>query len=385
MASSREAYEKLSSYVERDDLSEFTATVYDEVVKFYETDPEVQEVDWELIKDNLVTVYPKRQGLIEEYIAQLPKAVSVPNLLAVYEAVKKDKIGYDIIQALAGNKEDQAKEGMEQYLSFKIEDQEEDETFNAVHPRKLKEYFEGTNVIPIYPLALNQRLRGGMPRQSSVCIYGRPNSGKTAFTINLVAGAAQNGYKVLHVCNEENTRKIIERVFCRFVKATPEEVALDLDKYYDIAMDKGYGRVYIRGTETGTLLELRTWVEKYKPDVLVVDQVRNVHVKGDHTATSSLETVMKGLRSIAKKHNLLAIGVTQAGDSATGKAFLTMEDIDSSKTGMQGATDLMLGIGQNADMRSMNKIMINVTKSKYTDLIEPFSATIDYAKNLVQA
>lgn len=47
-----------------------------------------------------------------------------------------------------------------------------------------------------------------------------------------------------------------------------------------------------------------------------------------------LEESAKALRDIGGRYGAVSIGVTQAGDSADGKALLQQGDIDGSNTGM---------------------------------------------------
>ena len=76
----------------------------------------------------------------------------------------------------------------------------------------------------------------------------------------------------------------------------------------------------------------------------MVDQIRNLEV-GEKNYVRSLEKTAQGMRNFAKQYNLVSISITQAGDSADGKAVLSRGDIDNSNVGIPGTTDLMLGIG----------------------------------------
>jgi KaiC/GvpD/RAD55 family RecA-like ATPase len=384
IGASREAYQKLSPYVEKDDLSDFSAEVYREIAHFYDTDQDVPRIDWELVKGNLVEAFPKRKGLIEEYVSSLPSSVSVPNLLSIYEKVKKEKIGYEIIQAVSGGKEEVARELMEQYLNFCVDERSE-ELFHAKTVEELDTHLSGHNLIPLYPLGLNEIL-GGVPRQSQICVFARPDAGKTTFAINAAVGAAQNNFRVLYIGNEDAPARMVFRILTRFCKTPEELIKVDTKKYYDLAIERGYANLYFLPMSPGTLGEITKWVEKLKPDMLVVDQVRNLNVKKE-SMTVNLEQACIGLRNIAKKHNLVSLLVTQAGDSAEGKLYLTMSDVDSSKTGLQGTLDLLIGLGLSQELKDMSprRVMMCFPKNKLCAPISPRSATIDYTTNLVTA
>jgi hypothetical protein len=56
--------------------------------------------------------------------------------------------------------------------------------------------------------------------------------------------------------------------------------------------------------------------------------------------------------------------VTQAGDSARGKAVLDDGDIDSSNTGIPGAADVLIGIGMTEQLESAGLRMLSLCKNK---------------------
>jgi KaiC/GvpD/RAD55 family RecA-like ATPase len=304
----------------------------------------------------------------------------VPNLLSIYEKVKKEKIGYEIIQALSGNKDEQVRELMEQYLNFCVEERSE-EIFHAKSLDELEQHVSGKNLLPLFPLGLHEVL-GGVPRQSQICVFARPDVGKSCFSINAAVGAAQNSFRVLYIGNEDAPARMVFRILTRFCKEPEHVIKADPKKYYDLAIEKGYANLYFLPMSPGTLGEITKWVEKIKPDMLVVDQVRNLKVKPE-SMTVNLEQACIGLRNIAKKYNLVTLLVTQAGDSAEGKTYLNMSDVDSSKTGLQGTLDLLIGLGQNAEMKDMKRVVLNFPKNKLSAPIKPFSANIDYERNLI--
>ena len=57
------------------------------------------------------------------------------------------------------------------------------------------------------------------------------------------------------------------------------------------------------------------------------------------------------------------IAVSQAGGTGEGKLFLTMDDVDGSKTGKQGEADWILGIGKETDNTSRIRYF-NICKNK---------------------
>jgi hypothetical protein len=106
-------------------------------------------------------------------------------------------------------------------------------------------------------------------------------------------------------------------------------------------------------------------VVKHKPDVLIVDQIRNVQVRAENR-TNELEKVARGMRDFARIYNLLAVSVTQAADSARNKLELDMGDIDGSNIGIPGACDVMIMVGMDQAYYDNDERVVNLAKNKLT-------------------
>ncbi len=383
LGKSRESYNKILPLIVEKDLTDFGSIIFNEIKQFYETDVEAQRVDWDLIQSQSTRKYPKLSGLITEYLSSLPEEVSVENTVKLFSDVCREKLGFEIIQAITSQNENKAKELMEKYLTHEVEDVKE-EVFNAVPIYELEEHYNSDNLIPVYPSHLNGLLGGGVPRQTQICIFARPDVGKSTVAINMAVGAAESGFRVLYIGNEDPPATMVFRILTRFCRVTIAELRTDTKKYFDVAMQRGYGNMFFVPMHPGRIGEIRSWIEKVKPDMVIIDQIRNLHVNTED-GTTNLEEASKATRNLAKEFNLVMVVVTQAGNSAAGKLRLEMEDVDNSKTGLQGAMDLMIGVGQNEEAKRMGRIMLSFPKNKFTAPIQPFSAEINYETNRVLA
>ena len=82
-------------------------------------------------------------------------------------------------------------------------------------------------------------------------------------------------------------------------------------------MKRGLANFTFISLSPGTMAEIEEHVKELKPDVIVVDQLRNMRVGSKDTGlTEALNTLAKEGRTLAKKYNLVSIVVTQAGDSS---------------------------------------------------------------------
>lgn len=378
---SRDAFYKVYPFIKENTFYEFNSLVFDEIVEYYKKDPSATKVDVDIIKTRLKKNNVKKEKLVEEYFASLPESPSLPNLLGLFTEIQKEKLSQEVLKSIVGKDEERAKEYMEQYLTFGVEEVKE-ELFNATPIEKLEEHFSGRNMIPVYPTHLNELLGGGVPRQSQLCVFARPDVGKSTVSINLAVGAAEAGYRVLYLGNEDPAPKMMYRIISRFTRIPDHELKKDTKKYFDLAIQNGYGNLFFIPAHPGTLPELRKWVERLSPDVFIIDQIRNMHIKKE-SMTINLEQGCIGTRNIAKEFNCVSVIVTQAGDSARNKVALDMEDVEWSNTGVAAQMDLMIGIGQTPEMKNNNRIMLSFPKNKLTAPIKPFTANIDYVLNRV--
>jgi hypothetical protein len=112
-------------------------------------------------------------------------------------------------------------------------------------------------------------------------------------------------------------------------------------------------------------------VEEFEPTVLVLDQIRNQKTKsGDNSnMTQKLESVSTEHRNRLARYKLVGVSVTQANDRTERYGqeppeWLTMSDCDSSRTGLPGQTDLMIGIGGKQEQIARGQRAISICRNK---------------------
>ena len=230
--------------------------------------------------------------------------------------------------------------------------------------------------LKLMPMALNDRLGGGLKKGNHVVAFGRPEAGKSAFAINAACGFARQGFKGIYFINEDRVEDILLRCVSNLTGIYKDELS---DRYLEateLAHDNGYGNIICISASPGTLDQIERLVDRYNPDWMVIDQLRNVQIKEDNRVVQ-LEKAATGIRNIAKMYNVATVSVTQAGDSASGKAILDMSDIDSSKTGIPAQADLMVGIGVTDELEMQGKRYLSLPKNKLGGRHESFPVNID--------
>lgn len=231
--------------------------------------------------------------------------------------------------------------------------------------------------LPIYPRALLERLGGGLKGSDSMIIIARPEAGKTALILTIACGLAREGVRVVLFNNEERISRLYIRAISCITGLTVEEIRRDIYTARELAMERGFGNLVFVSMSPGSPRQIDAELEKY-PDakVFIVDQLRNLLVKSENK-TTQLEEAAKAIRNIAKARNLVAISVTQAGDSAENKSVLGMGDVDSSNTGIPGACDVLLGVGANEQQKAEGIRVLTPIKNKITGDHEPFPTRIN--------
>lgn len=226
------------------------------------------------------------------------------------------------------------------------------------------------------PMALNDRLGGGLKKGNHVVAFGRPEAGKSAFAINAACGFARQGFKGIYFINEDRVEDILLRCISNLTGIQKFELSDRYEEATELAHENGYANIICISASPGTLDQIERLVDRYTPDWMVIDQLRNVQIKEDNRVVQ-LEKAATGIRNIAKMYNVATVSVTQAGDSASGKAILDMSDIDSSKTGIPAQADLMVGIGVTDELEMQGKRYLSLPKNKLGGRHESFPVNID--------
>ena len=93
--------------------------------------------------------------------------------------------------------------------------------------------------------------------------------------------------------------------------------------------------------------------------------------------TQRLDVVAQGIRSTAKSNQCAALSLTQAGDSARGKAVLNDGDCDQSNTGISAGCDVLMALGITDDMKAANQRMLTLIKNKVGGREDHFPLHLD--------
>ena len=198
--------------------------------------------------------------------------------------------------------------------------------------------------------SLNRNL-GPLRRGDLGLVFARPETGKTTFLASELTEMCYNSSRlgtknpIIWFNNEERGSKIMARLYQGSLNVSLpvlySNVLLHKQQYYKNTngMIKIPDEIHIT----------KEFVEKmcriHKPAIIVFDQIDKIKGFTADRYDLEMKAIYQWARELAKQYGPV-IGTCQAGGTAEGKKWLTMNDVDSSHTAKQGEVDWILGIGK---------------------------------------
>lgn len=384
MIKDRTAYDIVIDKLEEDDLTEQGTKIVGHIHDYYNVDHEATHVDPETLTELICGSLPnpKHADAFKKLVADIASDdVSSANAVRLYLEQKREVVGSKLATALVSKSGD-ITNLLEEYAEWLDKDSlsDSDDTDVLLHgidlTQLVQENFDDDALIKVAPKALNDRLDGGVLRGHHIVVFARPEMGKTLLVCNMAAGFLQQGLRVLYVGNEEPIQDTYLRMVCRLSGLSKHDVVANPREAEDQARLKGTNNLFMSSMSPGTLKQIESLAEKVEADVIIVDQLRNVKVQNENF-TQALEQAAKGIRQIGKRRNCVTISVTQAGDSAHGRAVLDMGDIDSSNTGIPAQADVLVGLGASTQDVDMGRRIISLPKNKRAGNHDNFPVQVD--------
>lgn len=364
----RGAFEAICATSEPESLPDGLDTIWARVREFYERDPEATRVDADLVGAALAAsaLNPKRGRADADLLGSIiNEEVSVENVKHYLHEIKLERTGMALAAALAGRRPvDEVRSALAAYEEALADEDDEEADEPEDWGSVLRASIDRSSRIPLSPRSLNQHIGGGVIKGHNITIFGRPESGKTALALTMACGFARRGMRVLYIGNEDPIRDLMIRVLSNLSDMTLDEIAQDPERAERLAYEKGAGRVFMRELAPGSIQQIEALVKRHKPDVLFVDQLRNITSGKSDNYTQLLDKNAQAVRALGKKYGMVTVSVTQAGDSASGRPILDQGDVDSSNTGIPGAADLMIGVGVTEALDSAGQRMLSLCKNK---------------------
>lgn len=372
MLKDRESFYLINGHINSRLYSREFQIIKDFIQSYYDRDHNVASVDRALLSQ-IISAETQNQKHTDKFLGIIDEAMafdtSDANVKQVIFGLKQRELGLELAAAIAnGAEHDQLVEDYANIRKFTNLDELLDkgvEVFDASSIDDLLAHeIDPATRLKVYPLALNERLEGGLRGSDHVVIFARPEMGKTGLILTMACGFARQGKRGIIFNNEERIERLRLRALSCCTGMTIAEIRANPQAAKDIGEQNGYHNIIFIALSPGSVQQVDAFVEKYSPEWFFVDQIRNLSVGKTENRTNQLEAAATGIRNIGKRHNAVAISVTQAGDSAEGKSILDMGDVDNSNTGIPGACDVLLGVGASAEQKANNIRVLSLSKNK---------------------
>lgn len=383
---SRQAWGQARDLLEVGDFAPISKRVWDGLETYYGRDPDAQKAEpkivYQLVCDSLSSKGHQEQ-LKDTISYAIGLDVSPQNVMGLALDLRRQTVAFQVAEKLLNG--ERADEDIELYLRLVEAEDLADatgEVYEAVNLNDLLEVIDPDKKIKFAPNSLNDRLNGGLVAGDSMIVGGRPNSGKSALCVTMMSACAYRGHKVLYIGNEEPVRKTIIRTISCLTGMTSAQLMQQPDKAMEIANQRGYGNIVYAHLSPGTPQEIKNLVRQHKPDLVIVDQLLNLKV-GKAEGVERMEQSARAIRTIGGEFGCVTISVSQVGESGDNKLRLGMSDLYGSKTGLQGAADVILLLGNDVTYEAQHSRMLNLAKNKTGLTGETWAVRIDEFKSRI--
>ena len=223
-----------------------------------------------------------------------------------------------------------------------------------------------------------------------VIIAARPDKGKTTFCASELTYMASQvdalypgeNRSILWFNNEGPGKKIVMRNFQAALAATTEDLVKlsntpSLDPKWKTKVREDYATAL--GGRPGVLRifdihdmwnhEVEDIMKMHKPALVLFDMVDNIKFGGDTNNNGQrtdqlLEAMYQWARLMGVKHDCSVLATSQISADGDGVSYPTLPQLKDSKTGKQGAADLIITLGALNDPVLENSRYIGTTKNK---------------------
>ena len=201
-----------------------------------------------------------------------------------------------------------------------------------------------------FNLAVLKEHIGGIGPGNFMIAFARPETGKTAFWVSLVSGEegfASQGAKIHAFINEEPAVRTQMRAINCWTGYTKQEIIDNIESAH-VRWSEIKDNIKMLDVVDWSIEDINTHCEKHKPDIIIIDQLDKINIKGNFARTDEkLRSIYTGAREIAKRHDCAVIAISQASADAHNRMRISFDMMENSKTGKAAEADLIIGIGKH--------------------------------------
>lgn len=178
-------------------------------------------------------------------------------------------------------------------------------------------------------------------------VFARPETGKTTFLASEATHMLQSvDTCVLWFNNEQAGDEVVARCMQAYFGITTQQLFGNFDEYRKQYDQETQGKLKIYDNASIHRTDVERICRKFLPSLIIFDQIDKIKGFANDRHDLELKALYQWARELAKLYGPV-IAVCQAGVTGEGKKWLTMDDVDNSKTSKQGEADWILGIGKS--------------------------------------
>lgn len=236
----------------------------------------------------------------------------------------------------------------------------------------------GDHGIKLPTLLLSEHIKG-MLGGASVALAGRPDKGKSSLTAFIAAKVAPQIPKyfdddrpLLWLNNEGMGRRLIPRIYQAALNVTVDELyALSnegkLEDAYLRAMGGRKDRIRVKDMHGADLARIEQVIEKMRPAVVITDMLANYKMPGSTgNIVQDTEHKWQEMREMACRLDFIHFGTIQISNDGDDQLYPAYSHLKDSKTGVQGATDVIVMMGALNDPGSFAVRGLSTPKNKFS-------------------
>lgn len=229
-------------------------------------------------------------------------------------------------------------------------------------------------------LALLRDNIAGLQGGASIAIAARPDKGKTSLIASIITDFAPQlplvfgeGRPILWLNNEGSGKRIIPRVYQAALGLNLAEITAlsnrgELIPAYTKAVGGTPDIIRVKDMHGASLAQVEQVIEAMRPAVVVFDMLANFRLGSASNGANKadmVEQMWQEAREMAVRHDFIALSTVQISQEGGNNLYPPYSALKDSKTGIQGATDiiLMLGSLDNPDAQTIRGL--STPKNKF--------------------
>lgn len=387
----RDRYEKLARAVPKKALDTRTGIILDDFGRFFRENPDANLIDPDAFRIMFSMIHGKISDEDMAVYSQLFRQIHDEDVAPEIEAGLMKRLvstatAYDIatlVEKYHAGEEVDLKSGVAALID-EYDRQVEKKIKNPQVLDPIEDLLaaEKNDTGLHWPLACLNRHIKPLVGGDFVVVAARPDKGKTTFVAHLAThmaaqvdalwpGERRSG---LWFNNEGPGKRIVTRCFQSALNATMEELvfkseAKTIRGEYAAALGGRGGTLRIFDIHDMWNHEVQDLIELHNPAFIIFDMVDNIKFGGDANNNGQrtdqlLEAMYQWARMMAVKYDCAIIATSQISADGDGVQFPTLPMLKDSKTGKQGAADVIITLGAVNDPMLDKSRYIGTTKNK---------------------